>query len=182
MRSYQQTKKANQLPSESVCHFQDLATGDEFVEARYLKKGHQPTPDELCYRLNECERFRRDFKWGEIYLGYGNEQKAERGRGRGSWGKYRGNQRGESHGRGWSQGNKREASDPPENSYGKRSLGDGYRERSRYNGPLRARGMPSRVTVEHYYYDDDGALIYDTQPKEWNLTKATTKIIRNQND
>ena len=30
----------NQLPSKSVCHFQDLATGDEFVEARYLEKGH----------------------------------------------------------------------------------------------------------------------------------------------
>ena len=25
--------------------------------------------------------------------------------------------------------------------------------------------MPSRVTVEHYYYDDDGALVYDTQPE-----------------
>ena len=24
--------------------------------------------------------------------------------------------------------------------------------------------MPSRVTVEHYYYDD-GALVYDTQPE-----------------
>ena len=156
---------ANQLPSKSVCQFQDLAIGDDFVEARYLEKGHKPTPDELCYRLNECERFRRDFKWGEIYPGYGNEQKAERGRGRGSRGNYRGNQRGESNGRGWSQGNKREASEPPENNYGKRGRGDGFRGRSRYNGPSRARGMPSRVTVEHYYYDDDGALVYDTQPE-----------------
>ena len=97
------------------------------MEARYLEKGHQPTPDELCYRLNECEIFRRDFNLEEIYPSYGNEQKAERGRGRGSRGNYRGYERGESHGRGWSQGNKREASDSPENSYGKRGRGDGYR-------------------------------------------------------
>ena len=126
---------ANQLPSKSVCHFQDLSTGDEFVEARYLEKGHQPTPVELCYRLNESERFRRDFKSGEIYPGYGNEQKTERGRGRRSRGNYRDNQRVESHRRGWSQGNKRKSSEPPENNYGKRGRGDGYSERSRFNGP-----------------------------------------------
>ena len=33
-------------------------------------------------------------------------------------------------------------------------------------------GMPSRVTVEHYYYDDVGALVYDTQPEEMEFDKG----------
>ena len=64
-----------------------------------------------------------------------------------------------------SHGTKRESSEPPENNYSKRGQGDGYRGRSRFNRPSRARGIASRVTVEHYY-DDDGALVYDNQPEE----------------
>ena len=36
----------------------------------------------------------------------------------------------------------------------------------------RASGMPFRVTVEHYCYNDDGALDYDTQPEGMELDEG----------
>ena len=48
---------------------------DAEVRARFLRKGTQVTNDELIYRLNEGERFRRDLKEGKIFPGCGNEQK-----------------------------------------------------------------------------------------------------------
>ena len=32
--------------------------------------------------------------------------------------------------------------------------------------------MPSRVTVEHYYYDYDGALVFETQPEGMELDEG----------
>ena len=61
------------LPSQNVCHYQDLAGQDEVFEARYLDKGHEPTSEEINYRLNECKRFRRAYKNGLHYRGWGNE-------------------------------------------------------------------------------------------------------------
>ena len=66
-----------QLQSESVCHYADLECDipleDVDVMPRYFEKGYKPTAEELGYRANDTERFKRDFKFGKIWSGYGND-------------------------------------------------------------------------------------------------------------
>ena len=59
---------------ESFMNYNDMAASEERLDARFLSKGHKPTPDEITYRLNQFEKFQRDFGAGLIYPGYRNEE------------------------------------------------------------------------------------------------------------
>ena len=158
------------LPSQNVCHYQDLAGQDEYFEARYLDKGHEPTPEEINYRLNECERFRRAYKNGLHYPGWGNEvgyehqasnsQRGSRGRpwrGRSSGDRGSSNHRGSSHdkrGRGRSNN---------ERSRGAHSRGRGF-GRSKPKGDEGLNAMDNEEDDHGGYDGQDGYDGYGDYP------------------
>ena len=55
-------------------NYNDMASIEERLDARSLSKGHKPTPDKITYRLNQFEKFQRDFGAGLIYPRYRNEE------------------------------------------------------------------------------------------------------------
>ena len=59
---------------ESFMNYNDMAASEERLDARFLSKGHKPTPDEITYRWNQLKKFQRDFGAGLIYPGYRNEE------------------------------------------------------------------------------------------------------------
>ena len=167
----------DKLQSESVCHYTDCAGTDNLpevhVEARYFDKGQKPTDEEVVKRHNECERFRRAFKAGTIYPGYGNEENSHnrggysrgnsynrgrgnnyqsrgnsysRGRGNDSYGRGRGNQ---------SSYNNRNGDSHPgsQTTSPTRPRGRGYRGNDRDR-----EGYLKRVTVKEF--DAEGKEIY----------------------
>ena len=176
-RAMQTTEK---LQSESVCHYTDCAGTDNLpevqVEARYFDKGQKPTDEEVIKRHNECERFRRAFKAGTIYPGYGNEENSHNRGGfsrgnsynRGRGGNYQPRGNSYSRGRGndsYNRGrgnnssyNNRDGNSHPgsHTTSPTRERGRGYRGSS--GGYSRGNSYLKKVTVKHY--DADGKEVY----------------------